>query len=75
MSIVSVLWGRLRFWVPICMIYIYILEYFKNSVKFPKPCALWFFLSLLMGLLQLYQTIFRRVASYEGPEDFKQDVR
>ncbi|KAK9996968.1 hypothetical protein SO802_021654 [Lithocarpus litseifolius] len=28
-----------------------------------------------MGLLQLYQTIFRRVASYEGPEDFKQDVR
>ena len=22
-----------------------------------------------------YQTIYRRVAAYEGPEDFKQDVR
>ncbi|KAM4105776.1 hypothetical protein ACB094_04G018200 [Castanea mollissima] len=29
----------------------------------------------LIGIVGLGQTIFRRVASYEGPEDFKQDVR
>ncbi|KAM3750126.1 hypothetical protein ACB098_04G013900 [Castanea mollissima] len=29
----------------------------------------------LIGVVGLGQTIFRRVASYEGPEDFKQDVR
>lgn len=29
----------------------------------------------IIGIVGLGQTIFRRVASYEGPEDFKQDVR
>ncbi|XP_075661586.1 uncharacterized protein LOC142631321 [Castanea sativa] len=29
----------------------------------------------LIGIVGLGQTIFRRVASYEGPEDFKKDVR
>ncbi len=56
--------------------YKYLYKYIsKISVMFPKPCALWFFLSLFLGLLLLHQTIFRRVASYEDSEDFKQDVR